>query len=577
MSDFSTPDLGGYPYGDHRARTRPVSLEAPISKSWLFEIVDRETLIVDESFTLILPPQSYTIREPQRVSITKTFGNAFVDDYGSDNIEITLKGISGTARVFPTFTRNGRQSRFPDTSNFSRDADRATFGLNGRDAFYQFRNNIMRYKDSPDWGTKELRVYDLADEQGYKCVLLDFTLDRTSEKPLHYPFSISLFVYARLDNYRIRLKPINISRDPATALSKVDAGISRLQALYQFSQDIVNAAAAVKNRAQELRSRLNRALTQISRILTSPLEFTKNLVDAVVTLSRIGHDAYLAGKMTLDQYLGFSELIRDSLNNGLGVYGYQIAEGWQRIRPITFDRDAGVNPEGGETGLTGGSGVSGVRGRGRSAAAQVSRDSEPETYNTSGVTSTTVGGEDTLQSIAQRELGDEELWPNIAAVNDGILSSDDLVPGQVLFIPIESDPTEDNPNAQFIFSENQSRDPYGSDIRLNENGDILFDGSDFSLVSGVPNVRQAINLRLNTEVGSLIKQSAFGITAQAGSAGSSMALGYLRMSIRSTIIQDPRVASVDDLQVNLRADVVQISMNIRMVGSDITFPVPLEM
>ena len=566
--NMGTVDLGDYPYGDHRARTRPISLEQPVSKSWLFEIVDRETFAVSESFTLVLPPQSYTIREPQRVSITKTFGNAFVDDYGSDNIEITLKGISGTAHVFPTFSRSGTQDEFPDLSLVNREAERASQGYTGRDAFYYFRDRIMRYKDNIEgWENKELRVYDLADEQAYKCVLLDFTLDRTSEHPLHYPFSISLFVYADLDSYKPGLKGINISEDPLEALESVETLMDKLDNLYRGLQTIVNASAAVRGRVQELRTRWNRALSQISRVLVSPLEIAGNLVDSVSSLMQVGYDAYRAGQMTFDRWTGFSELVRDSLNNGLRVYGYQISEGWQRVQTISFDEDRGVNPLGGATGL-------GATG---SAAAEVSRDSEVNTFTASGIKTTTVGGQDTLQSLARRELGDEELWPFIAAVNPNITSSDDLVSGQTIIIPVETDPTDNTRREQFIFSENQARDPYGADIRLNDNGDIMFESNDVALIAGVPNVRQAINLRLNTEAGSLIKQSAFGITAQAGSAGSNMALRYLRMSIRSTIIQDPRVSSVDNLQINLRGDVVQISMNIRLVGSDTTLPIPLEL
>ncbi len=88
----------------------------PLSKSWLFEVVNTKTKQIVNSFTLILPPQSYTIREKQRVSITKTFGNAFIDDYGPDNIEITIKGISGTAHVFPTYRPKGPAGSVYDTT-----------------------------------------------------------------------------------------------------------------------------------------------------------------------------------------------------------------------------------------------------------------------------------------------------------------------------------------------------------------------------------------------------------------------------------------------------------------------------
>ena len=161
-------------------------------RSWLFEIVDTETQFIDESFTLILPPQSCEIKEGQRVNVTKTFANIFVDDYGSDNLEITLKGISGTSSIFKTFQTSTPTDIFNEPLYFFdvKEAASATtltggVGYNARSAFYKFRNTIIRYKDKypQTYDKKELRVYDLHDEQAYKCVLLNFDLNRDSDKP----------------------------------------------------------------------------------------------------------------------------------------------------------------------------------------------------------------------------------------------------------------------------------------------------------------------------------------------------------------------------------------------------------
>jgi len=81
-----------------------------LSKSWLFEVVDSRTEKIEASFTLVIPPSSYSIKEPHRVNITKTFGNAFIDDYGPDNPQLVIKGISGTAHAFPTFTTEGNSA-----------------------------------------------------------------------------------------------------------------------------------------------------------------------------------------------------------------------------------------------------------------------------------------------------------------------------------------------------------------------------------------------------------------------------------------------------------------------------------
>lgn len=133
--------------------------------------------------------------------MTKTFGNVFIDDYGPDNLQIVLKGISGTTGIFPTYRAKG--PNLGSTTELAA-ASAAAFGappVEGYDAkaaFYTFRDSIMRYKNNfaDNFEQKELYVYDLNDQQVYKCILLDFTLDREQRRPFYYEFTISLLVYA---------------------------------------------------------------------------------------------------------------------------------------------------------------------------------------------------------------------------------------------------------------------------------------------------------------------------------------------------------------------------------------------
>jgi hypothetical protein len=255
MSDIlgAIPIVGAYKYG---SRYPKPALDRPVSKSWLFEIVNKDSKEIVESFTLILPPQAYSIKEPQRVSITKTFGNAFIDDYGPDNIQITIKGISGTVHAFPTFQTSGVSKDFTDVALTSTniESDQSNYGYTGRTAFYKFRNTIMRYKDTEGWENNELRVYDLADEQAYKCILLEFALDRNSDKPLHYPFTISLFVYERLDQQTSKGAAIDIAADPETSLTAALNILSAMNIMFQNVATVVAAIAKVTESTESLRN-----------------------------------------------------------------------------------------------------------------------------------------------------------------------------------------------------------------------------------------------------------------------------------------------------------------------------------
>jgi len=531
------------PYGSNAPRP---DLQGFLTKSWMFEIRDRKTQSTLYSYTLVLPPQSISIKEPQRVSITKTFGNSFVDDYGMDNIQITIKGISGTAHAFPTLSIGNGTSKV---------------GYNASDAFYKFRDNIIRFKESADWDQWELRVYDLADEQSYLCVLLDFTLDRNAESPLHYPFSISLFVYESLSTYKYKLKPIVISKYPKGALDNINKLLNLMKKLNQGFQSITNAISMVNAKALELRARWDKALDTATNILVSPLDLAHNLVDAAFTLLAIIPDTYDAVVYVSDRYvdkkLGALEFARTILNESLRIYGYQISEGWQSIKTLSFDVDTGMDVVDDGT------------------VTSVSRASLASSYSFSGLNVYTIKGNDTLPSIALNELGNSDLWPYIANVNPGITNSSDLVSGETLFIPVKTSSTLSSNKEQFIFSEDVTRDPYGSDIQIDETGNLMFIGGEAATISGIENVKQAINMQLNTEVGSMIKQAGFGMVAQAGFAGTSMALSYIKMAVQSSIMKDPRVEAVSNIVVNLESDSVFLSMDIKLVGSETSLSVPI--
>jgi len=96
---------------------------------------------------------------------------------------------------------------------------------------------------------------------------------------------------------------------------------------------------------------------------------------------------------------------------------------------------------------------------------------------------------------------------------------------------------------------------------------------DVSITSGLDNVVQAVNMRLNTTVGSLLKQTAYGLVSGIGMAGTASALSYVRMNVYNTLMQDPRIQTVSDIRVEFEQDTLKISMNIHPVGSNTTIPV----
>jgi len=529
-----------------------------LEKSFLFEIVDIATQKIEKSFTLVLPPQSYSIRERARVNITKTFGNAFIDDYGADNIEMTIKGISGTAHAFPTFNTKG--TSFGDLTTIqdarsSLNALTPSTGYRHKEAFYTFRDDIMRYRDRPDFDKKELRVYDLGDEQAYKCILMEFTVERTAATPFHYPFTISLFVYQKLGTKGFVAKPIEISTDPNLAMANMLSAANSLDErfkIFRNIQDIRNKIANFTNLISLLEAKFNTWLVEARTVVESPLLITKQLIDAGIVLSKAFYDAFQQGKIAYVSWVNAAETVKLQIRQALGIYGFAIQQGAQKGKETIFEQYNGMdftNP---------------------SSPIVLSSQRSLAFY---GVILYTVRGGDTLEIIAQRQMGDESLWPYIAAINSTIRTSADLVVGEEIYIPVQQLSGQINKDS-FIMTEDSLRDPYGADIQIDVNGNmVLLESNDVSTVSGLSNIIQAINTRFFTEVGSMIKQTAFGILTKPGMAGTSYAIKYFKMAMINSIMQDSRIEQISNVRVALIKDAFYISMDVTLVGRENSLPV----
>ena len=530
-----------------------------LDKSFLFEIVYSETNIVMESFTLVIPPQSYSIKEKQRVNITKTFGNAFIDDYGSDNLEITIKGISGTSSVFPTFqTASGNDTGM--LTGMRVKVQPTSYGFNHQSAFYYFRDRIMRYKDNyPDkFDQLELRVYDLADLQAYKCVLLEFSVDRSADRPMYYPFTISLFVYAKFGDARMAAASvIQTNTNPLLALANILAALDNFQKtfiVFTAVQSIKNAVASFSNQMTLIANKISSIVATTLSVIESPLVLIKQGIDLVVTLAGVIDKAYVAGSITYDKWVNAKESIQYQIDEALALYSIVITSDSFTYRDIKFEIGTGLasNPENPE--------------------AAMSPSSRTQSYPTTGMARYTVRGGDTLQRIALNRLGDDSLWMNIAAVNPSIGSNSDIYPGMEILVPTTSEVV--SLKDSLILSEDTARDPYGSDIQLDEHGNmVVYEGGAVATVSGIDNVVQAINTRVATQIGSMIKQTAFGMLSSVGYAGSTYAIAYAKMNFQNALIQDPRVASVDKVNVEFMGDGLQLGADITLVGRDTTLPV----
>ena len=549
-------------------------MESLIDKSWLFEVVDNKTRQIIKSFTLVIPPTQVQIREPQRVNPIRTFGELFVDDYGPDNIDLTIRGISGTARAFPTFCTEGVASLSGNIATaLAKQQGRQIVGIQDgydqRSAFYTFRDNIMRYKDqSGDFTNKELHVYDLYDSQGYNCVLLSFLLDRNAQTPFRYPFTISLLVKERLDSKsRFKPKKMLIVADPFELISGILDVLNYAVDLVRDVQEITNNLFRIQAFANQITTRLNQISDGVLSVIPAAVSTAAQAVAATENLRASLTNAFTLNRISTDTYVRMLETTSRMSIDSARVHQYIIAQGFQVTRRDSVS--VATNKTDSDAIITNQSGIEDLP----------IGESESQYFEYSGTVPYTVRQGDTLLSIALAFYGDENLWPFIAQLND-IKDALDIPAGYTLMIPISTqssisqiDLTKDS----FILSEDLYRDPYGQDLLLKNTGTkavlVAAESGDLVTTSGINSVVQKIDVTLNTRVSSMIKETFFGLLSSIGSANSAAAYSYLTMNFRNALLLDPRITEVTNINITAASDTIYAGADIFLVGREESLPV----
>lgn len=171
-------------------------------------------------------------------------------------------------------------------------------------------------------------------------------------------------------------------------------------------------------------------------------------------------------------------------------------------------------------------------------------------YKTVKMTSAT-----TFDKLAQDEYGDPSLGALLAYYNK-IQNEHQVEAGTALKIPVLAEREQSLNNR--IYAPPELQDCYGRDIALTDSGGFKVEMGDFAVVKGPQNLHQAVGNRLTTASGKRIRVGAYGMR---NSIGDAMGVnGYLMASIEQTMKEDPRIARVEELEIEGRGDKLHINV-----------------
>ena len=181
---------------------------------------------------------------------------------------------------------------------------------------------------------------------------------------------------------------------------------------------------------------------------------------------------------------------------------------------------------------------------------------------------------DTLQTVALRELGDASAWSQLAWFNELVppYLTDDIA--QVKNGVVLNGGTIRIPAASAYVSADVSPDEvFLADIKLH-NGELQVENGDFAIVSGLPNLHQAISGLIQTDHGDLLFHGEYGANlgrlkgALAGPSLEAVGAQY----VEDALAAETRIQTVNSVTATVQGDRLSIESNVTPIsGANVTF------
>ena len=534
-------------------------------KSILFEIMDKTGKPV-EGFTLTIPPENMEITEPQRISETKTFGGIFTDDYGPDVTEINISGNTGGSILRRTYSPVGA-------------ADVNWEDFDGRKAFFHFRDTMMRYKTNyrDDYQDYRLAIYDLSiidaskientkyglennGIEGYVVNLKKFKMSRNKDKPLFYNYNIEMTGIRPIGVPEISVNYPTKIEEPFSPLGALRRGLRVTQAAITNVKNIMDQIDSALDLVDDLEDQLSSFVNQTLDLLVYPAflcERVFNTVKGIGTLVEDLADDVIEGFSEVkDSYHSLLYLNRESEQSAssLVVYGKTPGAEGNRIEKTTEELsrlDSSVS----RMGEMGDSDIIDI-------SETLNMDlTEKEGFKIYGYKPVVVNEATTLESLSYKHFGNFNFIELIATYNR-VEDNDELQTKSSIRVPVL---VKESSAAFNLVYTNNSKDVYGTDIKLDNDGKMVISASgDLASVTDKKNMIQAMNLRLSEWLGARLRLTLYGLKLGIG-VSNSAPLAYGMASVRDTVMQDPRVVKVAKLRMYGKADVIYLNMDIQTI------------
>jgi len=567
----------------------------------------------------LLPPEEYSMTEGYRVSISKTAGGGWVDDFGNDFKQLRLSGsLYSYYTGYPVTSANIETGALGGMKNYVKKIGNDVLqqgkklvegvanefgvsipglkGLSGLEEFFKLRYLVSRFRDVivDDKGQKttvaapnipELEsivdqvsgkalydaigivYHDYDDNNHFEIVFTDFTMRKSKDDPFTINYVIEMTCMRMVDNMYLGEGKITQKESASAVLTEFRKTYNDI---LNDIQDIANIPNALINTYNALVQAGQDLYTDIERFADNVSTNWDEMVAKIEKIKEKNNEFEALLFSTLSGYV--IELLKDET--------YQLNEGFINIQ-ILLDKQREI--------------LSHMKGIEKYFSLEESEktyivdektleendfESDAEEKQDNVFTSKNriyylIRQGDTLSKLGYKFYGDYEKAIIIAEVNE-LKNSDfenEAMVGVTIVIPLEfRAPSRMLDNNLVYYKRLKQSTPrerqlqiLGSDLRLNSNREIVADGTgDLSLIYGDECYMENINDRLRFKVGTLSPiHPNWGILLNVGNAPSSVAIMRILDNIENQALSDPRTqkAFIDREKVDLSADTLRIFLH----------------
>ena len=540
-------------------------------KAYLIEFYKDNAIKPKEVFTFSVPPESEELTYSQRKSEVKTFGGLHIDDYGIDAVRVMLSGSTVNQSIKRIYKGGLGKDDW----------------LSGEDEIYHFRDLIQKYK-SLDFLTNnknaKIMVYDLSKFTGLRLDTIDnywqafngdFKIRRSSDRPFTYKYTFEFTGVSPTESCKTAL-PLGSKALAAlvAVLGVLKSALNFMNNVQALIDDVLGYADQVSGLMKEMEQLMTYVSGTIPGIMTKVGIATAGIVDGTNSLVAMPHTIQLSAlNIGLEMQNAANRLMKSTEALCKTCRGYTNDESWKPPQEV-LDMYAANGEEFNDTinimldksENSANEMMAWVKSGGIPDFTEGNPDpvtGDPHVVMSYGSTPIMLKDTDSFESIATEYLGDPDRAIDIATYNN-VASLSDLRPGDTIKIPITTRTVRITNN--LIFARREDRDNYGRDIMLTDDGFIVVSNAgDYQVTSGVQNLSQAILLRLRESKTKRIRINAYGIRNNISDPTAGKA--YIISSIKLTVSNDPRVASVDKINFKGEGDTLDIVVFYRDINN----------